>query len=48
MFHVHSSCISNIKNVKGNIKPKKVSVVNTELSLKVKRVMLMMFSIDLV
>ena len=48
MFHVHSSCISNMKNIKGNIQPKEVSVVNTELSLKVKRVMLMMFSIDLV
>ena len=48
MFHVHSSCISNMKNIKGNIQPKEVSVVNTEFSLKVKRVMLMMFSIDLV
>ena len=48
MFHVHSSCISNMKNIKGNIQPEEVSVVNTELSLKVKRVMLMIFSIDLV
>ena len=48
MFHVHSSCMSNMKNIKGNIKPKKVSVVNAELSLKVKRVILMMFSIDVV
>ena len=48
MFHVLCSCISNMKNIKGNIKPKKVSVVNTELSLKIKKVMLMMFSIDLV
>ena len=48
MFNVHSSYISNMKNIKGNIKPKEVSVVNTELSLKVKRVMLMIFSIDLV
>ena len=47
MFHVHSSCISNTKNIKGNIQPKEVSVVNTELSLKVRRVMLMIFSIDL-
>ena len=37
-----------MKNIKGNIYPKEVSVVNTELSLKVKRVMLMIFSIDLV
>ena len=36
-----------MKNIKGNIQPKEVSVVNTELSLKVKRVMLMIFSIDL-
>ena len=48
MFHVHLSCISNMKNIKGNIQPKEVSVVNTELSLKVKRVMLMIFSIDFV
>ena len=48
MFHVHSSCISNMKNNKGNIWLKEVSVVNTELSLKVKRVMLMIFSIYLV
>ena len=37
-----------MKNIKGNIQPKEVSVVNTELSLKVKRIMLMRFSIDLV
>ena len=37
-----------MKNIKGNIQPNEVSVVNTELSLKVKRVMLMIFSIDLV
>ena len=48
MFHIHSSCISYMKNIKGNIQPKNVSVANTELNLKVKRVMLMMFSIDLV
>ena len=48
MFHVHSSCISNMKNIKGNIQPEEVSVVNTELSLKVKKIMLMIFSIDLV
>ena len=30
MFHVHSSCISNMKNIKGSIKPKEVSVTNTE------------------
>ena len=47
MSHVHSCCISNMKNIKGNIQPKEVSVVNTELSLKVKRIMLMMFSVDL-
>ena len=35
-----------MKNIKGNISPKQVSVVNTELGLKVKRVM--MFSINLV
>ena len=34
MFYVHSSYISNMKNIKGNIYPKKVSAVNTELSLK--------------
>ena len=45
MFHV--PYVSNMKNIKGNIEPKKVSVVNTELSLKVKRVILMIFSIDL-
>ena len=45
---LHSSCITNMKNVNGNISPKKVSVVNTGLSLKVKRGMLMMFLIDLV
>ena len=28
---LHSFCISNIKNINGNISPKKVSVVNTEL-----------------
>ena len=48
MFHVHSSCISNVKNIKDNIQLKEESVVNTELSLKVKRVMLTIFSIDLV
>ena len=48
MFHVHSSFISNMKNIEGNIKPKEMSLVNTELSLKVKRVMLMIFSMDLV
>ena len=37
-----------MKNIKGNIYSKEVSVVNTELSLKVKRVMQMIFSIDLV
>ena len=37
-----------MKNIKDNIYPKEVSAVNTELSLKVKRVMLMIFSIDLV
>ena len=36
----------NMKNIKGNIQPKKVSVVNIELSLKVKRVILMIFLID--
>ena len=46
MFQVHSSCISNMKILKAI--SKKVSAVNTELNLKVKRVMLMMFSIDLV
>ena len=35
MFHVHSTFISNMKNIKGNIQPKQMSVVNTELSLKV-------------
>ena len=44
----YSSCISNMKNIKGNIYPKKLSVVNTDLCLKVTRVMLMIFSIDLV
>ena len=34
MFHVHFSCISNMKVIKGNIYPKQVSVVNAELSLK--------------
>ena len=34
MFHVHSSFMSNMKNINGNIKPKKVSVVNTELTLR--------------
>ena len=28
MFHVHSSCISNMKNIKGNIWLKGESVVN--------------------
>ena len=28
MFHVHSSCISKIKNIKGNIWSKEESVVN--------------------
>ena len=37
-----------MESIKGNIKPKEMSVVNTKLSLKVKRVMLMIFSIDLV
>ena len=37
-----------MKNIKGNIYLKEESVVNTELSLKVERVMLMIFSIDLV
>ena len=36
------------ENIKGNILLKEVSVVNTELNLKVKRVMLIIFSIDLV
>ena len=48
MFHVYSTCISNMKNIKGNIRPKEVSVVNTELNLKGKGVMLMIFSVDLV
>ena len=48
MSHVHSSFMSNMKNINGNIYPKKMSVVNRELSLKVKRVTLMIFSIDLV
>ena len=30
MFYVHSSCPSNVKNIKGNIWPKQGSVVNTE------------------
>ena len=47
MSHAHSSCISNMKNIKVNMLPKKESVVKTELSLEVKRAMLMMFSIDL-
>ena len=46
MFHVYSYCISNMKNIKSNILPNKVSVVIVELSLKVKKVMLMIFSID--
>ena len=33
MFHVHSSFISNMKNIKDNISPKQMSVVNTEFSL---------------
>ena len=37
-----------MKNIKGNIRPKEVSVVNTELNLKGKGVMLMIFSVDLV
>ena len=48
MFRVYSSCISNTKNIEGNIYSKEVSVVNTELNLKVKRVMFLTFSIDLV
>ena len=44
----YSSCILNMKNIKGNIWPKKLSAVNTGLCLKVTRVMLMIFSIDLV
>ena len=44
----YSSCISNMKNIKGNIWPKKLSVVNTDLCLKVTRVMLMIFWIELV
>ena len=35
MFNVHSSCISNMKNIKLNIQPKQMLVVSTELSLKV-------------
>ena len=27
MFHIHFSCKSNMKNIKGNIKPKEVSAV---------------------
>ena len=34
MFLVHSSCISNMKNIKGN---KQMLVVNTELRLKAAR-----------
>ena len=37
-----------MKNIKSNIQPKQASVVNTELSLRVKRVMSVIFSIDLV
>ena len=47
MFHVHYSCISNMKNIKSNIQPREVSVVNAEMTLKVKRVMLMIFLIEL-
>ena len=46
MFHVHSPCTLNMKNIKGTIEPKEVSVVNAELSMRVKRVMLVIFSID--
>ena len=36
MSHVHATFISNMKNIKGNMQvSKQVSVVNTELSLKV-------------
>ena len=37
MFHLHSSCISNMKNINGNI--------YTEMSLKVKRIMFVSYSL---
>ena len=30
MFHVHSSYMPNMKNIKGNISPKQMPEVNTE------------------
>ena len=50
MIHVSCSFLLHIKmkNIKSNIQPKEASVVNIELSLRVKRVMSMIFSVDLV
>ena len=34
MFHVHSSCTSNMKNIKGSIYPKQVSAVNARIEFE--------------
>ena len=48
MFHVHSSCTSNMKNIKGNLTKASVSSRHRVEPESIKSIMIMIFSIDVI